>query len=1156
MTYLRAKTIPSNFIIPLSSSHRNHRLISLPNGLICLLISDASKEVSAASVCVSAGSSEDPDALPGLAHLCEHMLFAGTDEFPSPSGFFESVTKAGGSCNAFTTGFRTTFEFQLPSDATNGENGHPLYHKMLENFASFFKSPIFDPKYIEMEIKNVDNEHQSNKSDTNKIMYYGLKLFASDGHSFKRFSTGNLENFNRTKLSSIRSKLKEYFETNFLADRMRLVLIGPQSANQLQKLAIQYFDGIKGEGKAETEASSSVSIRSRLSFSDVMSRSNRSDKSISVSLDNKLADTKDNDMSIHNNKIFKTGKVLFIKSDTSKSILRLVFPIENTSQKLKYYSKIWSSLLGDESKNSLFIQLDGCLTSIYAYTSNPTQNADIFILEYGLTKKGLRCLFEILTVTFNYISSFLSSKRELISAYLTQFLTIDKLNFYFKDLHPSPMEESGELAGSLQGLFGTGNDDIIAGNICYENLESFDIDEFIVKSKEIMTFSNFNVILMSQREAVLKDIVAKSDLKYINELKSDPFYGFNYNLSDIDVLRFYSNCNELNSYFPIENQFLAYTLSDISTMSKELTQMSSDPDPSCNKYTVKDSSNFSEPKLMKTANNIELWYKYQHHMSERVMVSFEISNNSSVPLVCKSTIAIELMCYLIGNSQLGTELYTAEQIGYTWSILPNVNGNNSISGTVTGLTYGIDMVLGKIWEVIFNLPNFLRTLSYINLSKSRISIRKKYQEMITSGGSVEQILAGTQSLLEVGIWSIDERLEILEELELHDLIELGQQLVSSSDTMTTVFIEGDIEESLAPKFIDIFGDRNHANLQQDEDDMIPSYYVENQNFGSYLVPGEQYAFSSDAPKESQTNTVSTYVQIGERDSLFDRTFTKLLSILLQSLAPMELRMKRNLGYNIYTGQRINRTTIGVYIIIISRTYETEYLAQQINEFLYEWCIELEKSLGSKDSTIFEEKILQPLLDNFDKPDLGGVGSSNINFGLLSPIGSDSKPSGDKFIQHKNCWTQIIDRTYRFKSICGEEEIDCELIRNMTSKEFLQVFQEKISPFSTKRASVTINLNSRVVLNEKMKQITEFLNSKGLHEVLTHSEIERVAKSSNYIQEIFKEIKIKGAKYRFIRKAKSESLAMLFMSKAQKIEFPKHRAVSTEQFHSECTRLSR
>lgn len=1154
MTYLRAKTIPSNFTIPLSSSHRNHRLISLPNGLVCLLVSDPSREISAASVCVSAGSSQDPDTLPGLAHLCEHMLFAGTNEFPNPSGFFESVTKAGGSCNAFTTGFRTTFEFQLPSDTTNEEAGYPLYEKMLENFASFFKSPIFDSKYIEMEIKNVDNEHQQNKSDTDKVMYYGLKLFANDGHLFQRFSTGNLENFNRTKLSLVRLKLNEYFETNFLADRMRLVLIGPQLANKLQKLAIQYFDGIKGEEKVVTGALPSVSIRSRLSFSDVMSRSSRSDKFISS--DNKMVGTHDNHTSTHSSRIFKTGKLLFIRSDTSKPILKLVFPIEETSQKLKYYSKIWSTLLGDESKDSLFMQLDECLTSIYAYTLNPTQNTDILILEYGLTKKGLRRILEILTITFNYINAFLSSDRESISTYLSQFLTIDKLNFYFKDLHPSPMEESGELAGSLQDLYGIEVDDVVVGNKCYENLELLDVDEFINKSKEVLTFSNFNVIFMSQREAVLKGIVAKIDIEYMNQLICDPFYGFEYNLSNIDVLGLYSNCSEHNCCFLYENQFLTYTLSAINKRSKELTQVSSDPDPLCNKYTVKDSLNFFEPKLMKTSSNIELWYKYQCHMSERGIISFEISNNSSVPLVCKSTIAIELICYLIGNSHLGTELYTAEQIGYTWSILPNLNGNNSISVTVTGLIDGIDIVLRKVWEVFSNLPNFLGSLSHTTIIKSRISIRKKYQEMLKSGSSVEQILAGTQSLLEVGIWSIEERLEILEELELQDLIELAQKLISISDSMTTVFIEGDIEESLAAKFVDIIGERNQAMLEEDEDDIIPSYYLENQRFGSYLVPGEQYSFSLEAPKESRTNTLSTYIQIGERDSLFDRTFTKLLSILLQSLAPLELRMKRNLGYNIYTGQRINRTTIGVYIIIISRTYETEYLSQQINEFLYEWFMEMEKLLTGKASNMFEEKILKPLLDNFDKPDLGGVGSSNINFGLVSPIGSDTRPSGDKYLQHKNCWTQIIDRTYRFKSICGEEEIDCELIRCLTSEEFLQVFQDRVSPFSRKRASVTINLNSRVVFDEKVKQITEFLLSKGLHEVLTHSDIERVAKSSNYIQEIFKEIKMKGAKYKFIRKAKSEALAMLFMTKAKKIDFPKQRVVSIEQFHTECARLSR
>ncbi|HEV7737063.1 MAG TPA: insulinase family protein, partial [Chlamydiales bacterium] len=51
--------------------------IRLRNGLEILLISDPGADQSSASVAVDAGSWNDPEKYPGMAHFCEHMLFLG-----------------------------------------------------------------------------------------------------------------------------------------------------------------------------------------------------------------------------------------------------------------------------------------------------------------------------------------------------------------------------------------------------------------------------------------------------------------------------------------------------------------------------------------------------------------------------------------------------------------------------------------------------------------------------------------------------------------------------------------------------------------------------------------------------------------------------------------------------------------------------------------------------------------------------------------------------------------------------------------------------------------------------------------------------------------------------------------------------------------------
>ncbi len=55
----------------------------------------------------------DPWDLPGLAHFCEHMLFMGTDKYPSENEFQQFISDHGGMTNAFTTAEHTNYHFDI-----------------------------------------------------------------------------------------------------------------------------------------------------------------------------------------------------------------------------------------------------------------------------------------------------------------------------------------------------------------------------------------------------------------------------------------------------------------------------------------------------------------------------------------------------------------------------------------------------------------------------------------------------------------------------------------------------------------------------------------------------------------------------------------------------------------------------------------------------------------------------------------------------------------------------------------------------------------------------------------------------------------------------------------------------------------------------------
>ena len=98
------------------SDNRAYRLIQLPNGLDCVLISDPETQTAAAAMAVAAGQLQDPPEVQGLAHFCEHMLFLGNKKFPGESDFDSFCAQSAGYSNAWTSLDRTVYHFMLAHD--------------------------------------------------------------------------------------------------------------------------------------------------------------------------------------------------------------------------------------------------------------------------------------------------------------------------------------------------------------------------------------------------------------------------------------------------------------------------------------------------------------------------------------------------------------------------------------------------------------------------------------------------------------------------------------------------------------------------------------------------------------------------------------------------------------------------------------------------------------------------------------------------------------------------------------------------------------------------------------------------------------------------------------------------------------------------------
>uniref|UniRef100_A0A8C7NMP0 Nardilysin a (N-arginine dibasic convertase) n=1 Tax=Oncorhynchus mykiss TaxID=8022 RepID=A0A8C7NMP0_ONCMY len=173
---------------------------------------------SAAALCVGIGSFSDPNDLPGLAHFLEHMVFMGSEKYPSENGFDAFLKKHGGSDNASTDCERTVFQFDIQ---------RKKFREALDRWAQFFICPLMIRDAIDREVEAVDSEYQLAKpSDSHrKEMLFGS--LAKPGHPMGKFGWGNAQTLKtepRKKKINVYKRLRSFWKRHYSAHYMTLTV--------------------------------------------------------------------------------------------------------------------------------------------------------------------------------------------------------------------------------------------------------------------------------------------------------------------------------------------------------------------------------------------------------------------------------------------------------------------------------------------------------------------------------------------------------------------------------------------------------------------------------------------------------------------------------------------------------------------------------------------------------------------------------------------------------------------------------------------------------------------------------------------------------------------------------------------------------------------
>jgi len=376
-----------------------YRLLMLPNEMEVLLISDPATIKGAASLDINVGSGDNPEGRGGLAHFLEHMLFLGTDKYPDPAEYEEYITEHGGSRNAYTSLANTNYFFDV--------NAAHL-PEALDRFAQFFIAPRFDEAYVEREKNAVEAEFQMGlKSDPRR----GLDVFQAvmnPAHPYSQFTVGSLETLADRPGSSVRDELVSFYEENYSANVMPLVVLGSESLDELESMVVPLFSAVPNV--------------------------NREQDLIVAPL-------------------FSPGSLpmlVQVKPQATLRQLELVFPIPDYSE--AYDAKPVSylaNLVGHEGEGSLLSRLkaEGLAEGLGASRGLSWPGGEMFSVSISLTEKGVRDYQWVLQQFFAYTDML---RKEGAQEWLyDEQARVSDLSFRFKQ-EAAPISYVSQVSSGMQ----------------------------------------------------------------------------------------------------------------------------------------------------------------------------------------------------------------------------------------------------------------------------------------------------------------------------------------------------------------------------------------------------------------------------------------------------------------------------------------------------------------------------------------------------------------------------------------------------------------------------------------------------------------------------------------------------------------------------------
>ncbi len=202
----------------------------LDNGLRMLLMPDASRPTTTVNVTYFVGSKHEGYGETGMAHLLEHLLFFGTENF---SDIKREISERGGFANGTTWWERTNYFQTLPADEENLEWALKMESDRMVN-------ALLRKEDLDSEMTVVRNEFEIGESNPFRVLLQRVMATAYEWHGYGRSTIGARADVENMPIERLRKFYQKYYQP----DNAMVIISGQFETERALELVQEHFGSI------------------------------------------------------------------------------------------------------------------------------------------------------------------------------------------------------------------------------------------------------------------------------------------------------------------------------------------------------------------------------------------------------------------------------------------------------------------------------------------------------------------------------------------------------------------------------------------------------------------------------------------------------------------------------------------------------------------------------------------------------------------------------------------------------------------------------------------------------------------------------------------------------------------------------------------------